>query len=448
MGAYGNDEIRTPHLDRLAAESVRFESCFAQSPVCMPSRISTLAGQYPSTLGIPYQAVPVPEDLMTMPRLFGAKGYYCANIGKLHFLPHSNRDHSIPHPSYGFDLLMVSDEPGAYEDDYRAWVRRKAPGELDKISLGLPPVAQKWQQIMGVNDGIVHPEGRGPSTVLPFAGADSVTHSAFVGENTIEFLSKRNEAPFLCVSSFFAPHSPWIVPQKYLDLYEEDSLSVPAFPPNWQPDSNAGKLASQAELKKVRQGYYAMISEVDDYIGQILNSLETANLSENTIVVFVSDHGEWLGEHGRYGKGYPGDDAVSHVPCLIRFPSQFGIKPGPRSGLVESVDLLPTLLEACGIQIPSTLQGTSWIEELKGEFVGKKSVLTEGEGWKALRTSTHRYLLHSDGKEMLFDLVEDPGEYFDIAEKPEARGFIHEMRHMLATRLLELERPREKVWRY
>jgi arylsulfatase A-like enzyme len=447
MGAYGNADIQTPHLDRLARESVRFEKCFAQSPVCMPSRISTLAGQYPSSLGIPYQAVPVPEEWMTMPRYFGAKGYHCANIGKLHFLPHANRDHRIPHPDYGFDLLMVSDEPGAYEDDYRAWVRRQAPQELDKISLGQPPASRQWKGIMGIEDPITHPENRSPSTVLPFPGSDELTHSAFVGKNTIEFLENRQADPFLCIASFFAPHSPWVVPQKYLDLYDEASLSIPEFPPDWHPDPK-GERPTEAELRRVRRGYYAMISEVDDYVGQILATLEKKNLRDNTIVVFVSDHGEWLGEHGRYGKGYPADDAVSRVPCLIRWPSSANIQPGPRDGLVESIDLLPTLMEACGIQIPPNLQGRSWLSELRTQFRGNDFALTEGEGWKALRTPTHRYLLHGNGREMLFDLQKDPGEYNDVAGAPENENVVHKMRHLLAVKLMEMERPRPRVWRY
>ena len=112
LGANGNPHIRTPHLDRLAREGVNFDHFFVQNPVCMPSRISLLAGQYPSTLGLQHMAVPVPEQVMTLEHILGRSGYATACIGKLHFLPHANRDHRELHPAYGFDHLEISDEPG------------------------------------------------------------------------------------------------------------------------------------------------------------------------------------------------------------------------------------------------------------------------------------------------------------------------------------------------
>jgi hypothetical protein len=125
LGANGNREILTPHLDALAAQGVSFERCFVQHPLCMPSRASMLTGQYPATLGITHMGVPLPESTVTLPRLLCAAGYATANIGKLHFLPHANRDHSARHPAYGFDVLQISDEPGVYPDAYRAWARRR-----------------------------------------------------------------------------------------------------------------------------------------------------------------------------------------------------------------------------------------------------------------------------------------------------------------------------------
>ncbi|HET7772054.1 MAG TPA: sulfatase-like hydrolase/transferase, partial [Chloroflexota bacterium] len=137
LGANGNPDVKTPNLDRLAQAGLTFRRFIVQNPVCMPSRVSFLTGQYPSTLGITHMGVPVPEDTLTLPRMLKPYGYRCANVGKLHFLPHANRDHREPHPRYGFDQLEISDEPGCYEDAYRAWVKRKAPEYLDAVSPGL-----------------------------------------------------------------------------------------------------------------------------------------------------------------------------------------------------------------------------------------------------------------------------------------------------------------------
>ena len=156
LGASGNEEIITPNLDRLAASGVNFTRHFVQSPVCMPSRISLLSGRYPSSLGITRMGVPVPEDIVILPHILKQYGYRTVNIGKLHFLPHANRDHRLPHPAYGFDHLEIADEPGVYEDAYRAWARRRAPEQMDGISAGIPPAARDWQRVMGIDDGVTY----------------------------------------------------------------------------------------------------------------------------------------------------------------------------------------------------------------------------------------------------------------------------------------------------
>ena len=131
----GNPDILTPNLDKLAAQGVNFERYYVQNPVCMPSRVSFLTGQYPGTLGITHMGVPVPPDTITLPRLLRNYGYRSANLGKLHFLPHANRDHREIHPDYGFDQLEISDEPGPYEDAYRAWVRAQSPDQMTRSAV-------------------------------------------------------------------------------------------------------------------------------------------------------------------------------------------------------------------------------------------------------------------------------------------------------------------------
>ena len=121
LGANGNTNIKTPNLDRLANEGVNFDRYFVQNPVCMPSRVSFLTSQYCSQSGIYQNGVRVPDETPTLATYLSNYGYTCANVGKLHFLPHANRDHSDPHPAYGFHHLAISDEPGCYEDAYRAW---------------------------------------------------------------------------------------------------------------------------------------------------------------------------------------------------------------------------------------------------------------------------------------------------------------------------------------
>ena len=453
LGANGNPDIVTPNLDKLASEGVNFTHHFVQNPVCMPSRISLLSGRYPSALGITHMGVPVPENIVTLPRILKQYGYRSANIGKLHFLPHANRDHRLPHPAYSFDHLEIADEPGVYEDAYRAWVRRKAPEQMDGISAGIPPATRSWQRVMGITDGVVHrgdPDGRHDfGGAVPFAADENLTHTAFVGEQTIEFIQQTGDEPFLCIAGFYSPHAPWMVPQKYLDLYDTDKLSLPDFPDhiNAQRPQAPEAEFSDAQLRRARHGYYAMISEVDHYVGRILDRLEACGKRKDTIVVFTSDHGEWLGDHLRYGKGYPADDAVSRVPLIISAPQ--GRHSQSHHGLVEAVDIVPTLLELAGIQIPPLLQGESLAGVVeRGDEAGKSVALTEGDGWKSLRTERYRYLIHSDGREKLWDLDAEAGEYFDVAPCADYAAALTDCRKLLLQRLLEIERPLPRAWTY
>ena len=458
LGANGNRQIKTPHMDGLAAEGLNYDHHFVQNPVCMPSRLSFLAGQYPSTLRITHMAVPVPEDTVILPHLLRNYGYRSANIGKLHFLPHANRDHRQPHPAYGFDHLEISDEPGCYEDAYRAWVRRTAPEQLDKVSLGLPPMAGFWNEKMGYKDTVPHPPERFDHFVGPFRGASNMTHSAFVAEQTCEYLRAQRDGPFLCIAGFYNPHAPWVVPQEYLDLYDPAAMPVPLFPPELDarragkpglPANNPDQLMAgldDACLRRVRQGYYAMVSEVDHHVGRILACLRELGIADDTIVVFISDHGEFMGEHLRYGKGYPAPDCISRVPLIVRYPRGIS-RPGKTiSEIVEAVDVLPTLLEWAGIPVPAHLQGLP-LPTAEGQS-GRASALLECAGWKALRTREHRYISKADGGEVLIELAGDPGEYHNLAADPGHAAALSDCRREMLRRLIAMERPLPRTWPY
>jgi arylsulfatase A-like enzyme len=437
LGANGNPDVQTPHLDQLAREGLNLDRFFVQNAVCMPSRLSMLTGQYPATLGSLRNGMPVPEDTVTLPHLLRSYGYTSANIGKLHFLPHANRDHREVHPAYGFDHLEISDEPGCYEDAYRAWVRSKAPDQLDHVSVGLPPATEVWQKAMGVRDGIRHPKQRFPKQAIPFAGRSDLTHSSFVAEQTMAYLREHRDDRTLCIAGFYSPHSPWVAPQAFIDLYDPDTLALPDFSPEMDARRSEGAF-SDRELRAARQGYYAMVSEVDHHVGRIL-----------ACVVFTSDHGEWLGEHLRYGKGYPGHDCISRVPLIVRWPQGLRAAGRTEHALVEGVDLVPTLLECAGIPVPYHLQGRSFRALLgDNEYAERSSALTEMDGWKTLRTDRYRYVVEADGSEFLFDLEQDPNGYHNRAGEPTFADMLAGLRQQMLVRLLERERPIPRVWSY
>ena len=447
LGANGNPYIHTPNLDKLAADGINFDHYFVQNPLCMPSRVSFLTGRYPSQLGITHMGVNVPEATVTLPQLLQPYGYFSANLGKLHFLNHANRDHRVPYPGYGFNQWEISDEPGVYEDAYRAWVRRVAPDQLDYLSVGLPPATAVFYETLGITDpvhqSLTSPRGDFAGAV-PFPGDDGCTHSAFVAQRTINFLQQQDgKQPFLCIAGFYSPHAPWVVPQKYLDLYDPADLPIVngqlaianELPPIQSP-------IPEAQLRSAVHGYYAMISEVDDYVGQILATLAGQGLDKNTIVIFTSDHGEWLGDSGRFAKGYPGDDPVTRVPFIIKGP-EIAAASENCTHLIEAVDVLPTLLDLAGIQSPPQLNGRSFAPLLLDRpYQPRESALTEFHGWKTLRTRHHRYLIHDDGQELLWD---DKNQPLNPAKNP---AVVNHHRHLLLQRLLEAERPLPRTWPY
>jgi arylsulfatase A-like enzyme len=439
LGAAGNPHIRTPVLDKLSADGVRMDRFFVQNPVCMPSRMSMLTGLYPSTLGIEQNGCPLGADVPTLPALLSPYGYFSANVGKLHFLPHSNRDHRIPHPRYGFDHLEISDEPGPYEDAYRAFVRAKAPDQLDRIDCGLPPAAVEPHKTY-VPDDIAH-RPRDEHRPRAFEADSSLTHTAFVAEQTIEFLRRHRDETFMCIAGFFSPHSPWVAPKEFLDLYDPARMPLP-------PAGRRGRNQTpDDELREIVRAYYAMVSEVDHHVGRILACLDELGLSDDTIVLFVSDHGEWLGELGRFGKGRPAHDCISRVPCILRYP-RAGVSGGRVvNEFVEAVDVLPTLLSLAGVPVPPHLQGRP-MPLTANAGVCRPSALTEGEGFRTIRTEGFRYLLQGDGTERLWDLRRPDAPYEDVSPDPAFAQVLSEHRKELARRLTEMARHKPRTAAY
>ena len=439
--------VQTPVLDGLARHGTRFTRCHVQHPLCMPSRLSMLTGKYPATLGVTHMGVPVPEDTEHLATHLGRRGYRTANLGKLHFLPHSNRDHRLPHPAYGFDHAEISDEPGCYRDDFVAWVERHHPESLDAVSvIADPPAAQIWRDLLEFDDGLTRDTPAATDAYRPrvFAGSEDATHTAWVADRTRDYLAARGRDgdPFLCIAGFYNPHPPLVAPQRFLDLYDPDTIELPAFSADEQAAIDAAGVTEE-QLRLARQGYYAMVTELDHHVGRILQGLDAAGRMDDTVIVFTSDHGEFLGELGQWGKWHPAPDCVSRVPLIMAGP---GIAHGTCDAIVEQVDVLPTLMHELGLQAVPDLQGRRLTAALRGASIADADALMESSQWKMLRTDQWRYLRHVDGRETLYAESTPGGTATDLAsERPEV---IAEHRNRLLTKLQSIERPRYRPWTY
>lgn len=432
LRCYGNELAYTPNLDRLAADGALFEHNFVQNPVCMPSRMSTLTGRYCSSTGVGWNGPSLPEDMTPINQLLKPYGYHTAQIGKLHFDPHAKRNHKNPTDTYGFDTFILSDEPGCYDDAYTKWVEMNNPLMVDMVRTSIPPDAYHYGQ----------PEystmPRNTHEPYLFEGEEGYTHSDFVTDQTVQFIEEHSAQRFFTIAGFYAPHTPVNPPKRFVELYEAEEMPLPikGEMEEWMPEL---KDLSEEKWREISVYYHALVSHVDECVGKIMDALEGQGILDETLIVFTSDHGEYLGDHGRIQKGMPGYDCITRVPLLMRYPNK--ITPGSiMPQLVESVDIVPTILELCGVQIPSFVQGKSMTHlfdnpgESHKEDVFTEAFYSEGHREATVRTRDHKYYCSSKGEELLFDLVLDPKELENKVGREDYQVVLSDMRKRLLVR--------------
>ena len=270
--------------------------------------------------------------------------------------------------------------------------------------------------------------------------------TAFVADETISFLAQHDMAqPFFAIAGFYAPHPPLNPPQRFVDMYDPDTLPLPF------SDESSGTVPWQGmELsndlwRKVKAYYYALVTHVDDQVGRILRYLEEIGQLDNTLIIFTSDHGEHLGDHGLIQKGPPGLDSCAHIPLLVAYPGV--ISEGQRFGqLVEAVDIAPTILDFCGVHAPPFFQGRTFRPLLVGhDYQPRQSAYIEFKdpfrsSWKTVRTHDYMYSIFStDGQsesqgEVLFDLANDPHQQRNVVDDPAYAESLNTLRRELLRR--------------
>ncbi|GMV80831.1 MAG: choline-sulfatase [Planctomycetota bacterium] len=445
IGANGNPAILTPHLDRLVQGGVSFDDCWVQNPVSMPSRASFMTGLYPTQTGVTWNGHELPHHHKTCAHLFGAGGYHTAQIGKLHFQCHLDHDLWLqPRHPYGFEYFVPSEEPGCYEDAYGTWLRSEHP---------------QFREVMRV--GRAGNPNRDAWVCTAVDAPSDVSHAGFCAEQTMRYLRmKPAEAPKFIHMGIYAPHPPLNPPKAILERYAGVEIPAPhaqagedtAMPPSMQRAMRracAGR--SPAELRNWRAHFYAMCTALDEQVGRVLAFLEERGELADTLIVFQSDHGDMAGDHGLMSKGhvtlYP---EVMRVPLVFHWPR--GIPGGKRAaGLVEAVDILPTMLDLAGAPVPAECSGRSFAQGLRtGNPAGtREDVLAQSGGEPGrltcmLRTAGHHYLNYGPGQEVLFDLREDPRMYANRAADPACRGALAEMRERMLHRMLAAAEPAVK----
>jgi len=423
----GNPAILTPHMDRLARGGVTFTLCTTVGVACAPNRASLFTGRYPSSHRVMSNGIKMPENEVTLTHLLREAGYYTGQMGKLHFWPHSGRNHREAHPAYGFHQMRLSDEPGCYDDAYGLWLDAQGPEVRRKANVKMPGE-------------------RGAFDYYTFAGDERTTHAHWVASETVRFVEENRDRPFFAHAGFYAPHPPLNPPASMLALYK--GVQLP--PRHWRPDEanylpgsmrNAvQRLASTPEdtWTAHRTHFYAMVSNLDRNVGRIVEAVEKAGLGDRTLFVITSDHGDYLGDHNMNGKSAVPYDGAMRIPLIVRGP---GVPAGARSDEpVEILDAMPTLLELAGLPLPKGNQGVSLVPAMRG---GKARDLTymQSVSNRIIRTKTAKYCYWVNGDEVLFDLEKDPHELRNVAQDPAARPLLDRMRLLMMRKTLQAVDP-------
>ncbi|WP_276270843.1 sulfatase [Haloarcula litorea] len=424
LGCYGAAHIDTPHLDALASDGVRFERTYCQSPVCTPSRASMLTGRYPRTTGCRQNGQPMPRDEPLVTSRLATSGYRCGLAGKLHLSPTNPED----------ETDATAREPARRLDDGYGTVHwSPMPGDDS-------PDNQYRQWLRGRGESFERTPFEGSSYVETSMPPDS-HQTTWCTDRAIEYVRTGAEAdhPWLFSLNYFDPHHPFDPPAAYLEKYvgRLDDLALPNYergelddkPGVQREAAHTGRLEGATmdddEHRLVRAAYYAMIDFVDDQVGRLLAELDATGQREDTLVVFTSDHGEMLGDHGIYKKGPYFYEPAVRVPLLVSQPGT--VREGAVvDDLVELADLAPTLADAAGLERTTGMQGRSLWPRLRADGdagAHRDSVYCEFYDASQRHTDppVHATMARTDRYKLVAHHGTDDGELYDLDADPAER---------------------------
>jgi len=418
LGCYGHPLVKSPNIDRLAARGVRFERAYCQFPLCSPSRTSLMTGLRPDTTTV-YDLQKhfrkVLPDVVTLPQLFMKNGYFAARVGKIY---HYGNPGQIGTPGL--------DDPASRQVAINP--RGRDQDEEDKLTNYTPK--------------------RGLGSSLSFMaadGADEEQTDGKVASEAIRLMEEHRDKPFFIAAGFYRPHCPYIAPKKYFELYPQTSVRMPQISLDERADGPAPAFAStmpwpwfgvtREQGDEALRAYWAAISFVDAQVGRLLDTLDRLKLADNTIVVFWSDHGYHIGEHGLWMKMSVFENAA-RVPLIIAAPGHGAGKVSPR--VVELVDLYPTLADLAGLDPPKNLAGAS-LRLLLDNPDGQRdrpafTQVTRGQSMGySVRDERYRYTQWADGRRgtQLYDYQTDPGELKNLASDPDQAGRVARMKKLI-----------------
>src|SRR5438105_4077157 len=358
LSCYGHPTAKSPRIDELAARGTRFDRAYCQYPLCNPSRSSFLTGLRPDITTVQDNAKQFREqipDVITLPQLFQKAGYVVGRVGKLYH--------------YGVPTQIGTDGL----DDPPSWMVRLNPRGRDKYD---------EPKIFTLQPG----QFGGTPSWLAADGEDEEQTDAIGADMAVrllEYFAHAKDKPFFLACGFFRPHTPYVAPKKYFEMYPQEKVGVVYTPPGDLDDIPAAALTSRRTdmdekiQREARQAYFASITFMDQQVGQLLDALDRLKLRDKTVVVFHSDHGYHLGEHGCLWQKLSVFEESARIPLIISAPGQKAPGKGA-TALAELVDVYPTVAELCGLKGPANLSGKSLVPQMNdASQTGKGFALTQ-----------------------------------------------------------------------
>ena len=415
LGCYGADHIYSPNIDKLASHGVLFNRAFCQAPHCGPSRSSLLSGVHTiNYAGIPMKPEELAPSKITLPGAFRQAGYYTIGNGKIYHQREDDAEQSWSEPPFS----LVN---GEKENNHLTFHEKESANFILKKN------------------------NRGP-----FFEAPDVPDNTYIDGQTCEKTIKdmrrlaKMEKPFFLACGFVRPHLPFYAPKKYWDMYDREEITIAEnqFKPKNAPDALTGsgefgsyhdrniEYNSQKFHKIARHGYYACVTYADALVGKLLATLDELGLRENTIIVLWGDHGWNLGKHNYWSK-HNLLHTSKHAPLIISAP---GLEQNIKTdGIVELVDIYPTLCDLAGISLPQQLEGNSMVSLMKDpKQAGKNAAYTRWRNGASVTTTDFSYTEWDNKQRMLFDHRKDPNENVNVAENPEYKEKVVELSKLLS----------------
>jgi arylsulfatase A-like enzyme len=457
LGCYGNDLLETPNIDAFAEQGARFDRAFCTHSVCMPTRASVYTGRYPHVHGVWANGVTLPACEVTMPETLGEAGYTSCASGKIHFEPQQQysppaepghvdftpgRSHTglvpiIDGDYYGFDEVHICENK--LGEEYVRFIDERYP-ELSETARGRVNMPEEAHELTWITD------------------------------QAIDFVSRRAQAdaPFFCHCSYHELSPPCTPPLEYAGHYDPADVPIPELREDdldgrpwyyracYEGYLAKGRQPDEETLRRYIASYYDQMRFLDHQFGRLLAALDEAGVADNTIVLFVADHGLSLNDHYQWRHGPFLFDQVTNIPMIWRVPGAPNLT---TDEFVEQVDIMPTVLDLCGVDCPAGVQGRSIAPLLRGQegVCGRDSVLLqereapdlsarglEPDDVNQWAVRTHEWkLIHYPGEDYgeLYDLRSDPGEFVNLWSDEGYRTQRREMEHLLMERILGAQDP-------